>query len=171
MVLYDPITGAPLMGGGPSNDREAPARSLPITGAPTGGRPNLTRYQRLIQNLSRPAPVMEVNRFPYVTTVSGTTIAGGPLASSTLVISKPDQLRIVLMARNDATSPAGSFLYVAFGQSATDATAWFKLTPGAQVYLDTVIPQDDIYVSGSVAAVNFVLGYANSFLQMMPLTR
>jgi hypothetical protein len=104
-------------------------------------------------------PVREVNRYPLTTTIALTLAAAAVPAAPQLTQS--DKFRILLAIGNSAAS-AGTVL-VGFGQVPTAATAVFTIVAGGVVYLDYVVPQDDVYLF-STAGANCVILYANSQL-------
>jgi len=100
--------------------------------------------------------VREINRYPLVTTLFfSLTTVNVPL----LAVSQPDGLRVLLSIRNQAAS-AGN-VFVAFGTAGGDANSMFMLVPGAQVFIDFTVPQDDVYISTDVAPTGVVIGYGN----------
>jgi hypothetical protein len=100
--------------------------------------------------------VREINRYPLTSTIVLDVTA------SALILTQPDTTRILLSIRCQAASPGN--LLVALGQPATLATAAFEIVPGGIILLDYTIPQDDIYIAGTVANSLGVLVYANSSL-------
>lgn len=114
------------------------------------------RYGGLPGGGPPPIDVREINRYPLTTTLILNETA------SRLVLTQPDTTRVLLSIRCSAASPGD--LWVALGQNATVDTAAFVIVPGGIILLDYTIPQDDIYVAGSMAGCLGVLVYANSAL-------
>ena len=146
---------------------DAPTRNTPPVNQ--GGRPNgpqrLTGRQirrlRLFSESGGPPiqRVIELNRFPSIIPVPFSLTAIGS-ANAQLIVSSPDRDRILLIVRNAATS-AGS-LFIGFGAKPDVNTALISLVSGGQLILDTVIPQDDVWISTDVATTLGVVSYANS---------
>jgi len=77
--------------------------------------------------------------------------------TSVKFLDQPIGKRNTLAFRNSSTS--GQVIFIGFGGNAT-SNSWLQLTPGTIVLLDTVVPQDDLYVVSDVTAG--VLSYVYS---------
>ncbi len=144
--------GRPMMSGAPQRD----ALVVAPTNAPVGGI-QTTRYQRGQQNLGPPVSVIDVSEFPQgAVTLSGTLAVAN---TDLLVSTQTAQPRRCMVIRNSENSPAGSYLYVSFGTTASAQNSWFSIAQGGIVFLDTVVPQDDVHLAGSVAGVIYIFGY------------
>jgi hypothetical protein len=104
-------------------------------------------------------PVREVNRYPLTNTIALTLAAAAVPATPQL--AQPDTYRILLAVSNAAGSADN--VLVGFGQVPTASTAVFTIVPGGVIWLDYVVPQDDVYLF-SVGGANCVILYANSQL-------
>jgi len=147
------VTGrvrAPI--GAPQRD----PNTQPPSQGPVSG-PNSTRYRATIHQFGKVQPVVDVAGYPGGSQTLNFTV--GPVSILAINRAAQNQLRSMLMMRNSASSPAGSNLFVAFGTAAADVSAWFEIPPGGIILLDAKVPQDDVWIAGSVAGVNAVLGY------------
>lgn len=79
------------------------------------------------------------------------TVTYTPGTASTLIadVAPSDSPRNFLMLRNSSTG--AEVIYIAFGQTASIASAAFSLSPGQVILLDIVCPQSDIYAIGDAA--------------------
>lgn len=100
--------------------------------------------------------VREVNRYPLPSVPGSLAVP----AVSTLIVSQPSGFRLYFSIRN-AIASVGT-VYVSFGIAADAASGMFELLPGTQVYLDTVVPQDDIFVIAVGGAAVASYYYADS---------
>jgi hypothetical protein len=129
---------------GPGN-LPVPSRRYGLTGLVPGGAPPQTWLD-----------VREINRYPRITTLFfSLAVANTPQ----LVVNEPDGSRIFLSVRNQAGS--GGSCFVSFGTGALDNGSAFFLVAGAQILLDIVIPQDDVYIACDAATTNVVVAYAH----------
>jgi hypothetical protein len=137
----------------------APAR-IPFPLSPTQGPQqdgNLTAYRPSIRGLAVPTTVVDVSDFPGGAVTVNFTVS---TASAVLAIPRasPQQPRCLLLMRCDASS--NGTLLVALGNAPSATNAWFEIPIGGIILLDTRVPQDDIYISGTASTVNAVLGYS-----------
>lgn len=72
-------------------------------------------------------------------------------------LNAPSTRRNLLIARNVSTG--GQNIYLEFGKLPTKDTV-LMLTPGGMLYLDTVVPQDDLYAACDVAGGRLAFGYS-----------
>lgn len=129
---------------GPGN-LPVPTRRYGLTGLVPGGQPPQTWLD-----------VREINRYPFITTLFfNLATANTPL----LVVNEPDVARVFLSVRNQAAS-AGT-VFVSFGTGALDNGSTFSLVAGAQILLDIVIPQNDVYIATDVAPSGVVVSYGH----------
>lgn len=94
----------------------------------------------------------------YATIVSSTVTPGAvatPDPQPFLV--SPNTKRNLLMMRNASTG--GQNIYVEFGKVASINTV-LLLAPGGILYLDEVVPQDDLYAACDVAGGILAYGYS-----------
>lgn len=110
------------------------------------------------QRADRPQPVREVNRYP-TTTVLGFNPNG---VTSMLAVNQPDTTRILLAFRAPSSNTVN--VYIAFGREANTSTATLEIPPGGMIWLDNVIPQDDVWVGSAGGNASVVVTYANSNL-------
>lgn len=168
MGLNNPGNGAPsgnlldyFTGFAPDPNQQnlgAPQRPLPERAQGQPGRPQrLTGKSAYLQNLGPPTPVREINRYPFTVTLNYQLATAG---ADVLAISMPNNVRDMLWVRNSFNS-AGN-LFVAFGLTANDSTAYAVLVPGQFIFFDEVIPQDDVHIATDTATSYAVLGYANA---------
>lgn len=129
---------------GPGN-LPVPTRRYGQTGLVPGGQPPQTWVD-----------VREINRYPLITTLFF-SLATANIPQ--LVVNEPDGTRIFLSVRNQATS-AGT-VFVSFGTGALDNGSTFSLVAGAQILLDIVIPQNDVYIATDTATSGVVVSYAH----------
>jgi hypothetical protein len=98
------------------------------------------------------APIVDPHHYAFI--VEGQLNAG--LASLRL-IEQPAGHRNYLMIRNNGAVAAN--LFVSFGRDAS-ANSPILLTQNQILLLDTVVPQDDVYVFASVAATAVAYAYS-----------
>ncbi len=77
--------------------------------------------------------------------------------TSVKFLDSPIGKRNMLGFRNASTG--GQILYIGFGGPAT-ANSWLSLTAGTLLLLDTVVPQDDLYVLSSAAGGTLSYAYS-----------
>jgi hypothetical protein len=99
--------------------------------------------------------VREIWRYPLVVTGSLAVPA-----VSTLIVAQPAVVRVLFTIRAPAANTGT--VYVSFGIAASALTGMFELVPGVQVYLDTVVPQDDVYVIAIGGAADAVFCYGEA---------
>lgn len=132
----------------PGTPMRAPAKgSLPMPGnVPTQGSP-ATGDSTFIADPWHVATIVSAAVSPAIVTAPDTQ----PF------LSAPNTRRNVLMLRNASTG--GQNIYVEFGKVATTDTVLF-LVPNQTIYLDAVVPQDDLYAAGDAAGGRLAFGYS-----------
>jgi hypothetical protein len=102
--------------------------------------------------------VLDYSQFPLgVITLPFTLVAGKPV----LALTQQPNPRCWITIRNDITSAAGSYLYVGFNQAPSILTAAWQIPVGGSITLDTRVPQDDIWLAGTISNVLGVISYIN----------
>lgn len=109
----------------------------------TGSDPNARRVY-----VSEPQKYGAVQQQPFLLAVVPVSI---------LLLAQSDTVRTYLFIQN--INAAGD-LWVNFGANAAVGNG-FKIVAGANLFMDSFVAQDDIYIIGSAASLTGILGYSN----------
>ena len=145
-------TGQVAIGGSPGRVGNSQPTVSGVTG---GGRVQTTRYDRNIVNLGPPTSVIDVSDFPQNSLALNFVVG----VADFVALTQNAQPRRMLCMQNAPISPAGSYLYINFGNNASSLACWFAIPVGGIILLDAVVPQDDVHIAGSVAGVNAIIAY------------
>lgn len=92
--------------------------------------------------------------YRYASLIDVSIVVG---TSSVKFLDSPIGRRNMLGMRNASTG--GQIMYIGFGGPAS-TNSWLAMTAGTIILLDTVVPQDDLYVLSSAAGGVFSYAYS-----------